>query len=315
MPIPKPNDGESQDEYIARCMSDEAMQEYEQDQRMAVCRSAWDDSQKAVQDQEPDEPKGNRPVFERKSYSTLGVTPNLELKLVNADEGIWEAYASTFKATPDAYGDIVDKGAFKKTIRDNFRRIRNLWNHNVDEPIGRPLAMSEDSHGLHTKNKLSLGVQRARETRELMADGVINEVSIGYDTITDKVKDGFRHLVELRLWDISPVTYAANEEAVVLSVKNDLRALRIKGLPDELLRELLNIPADISPEELKQAIVAIQALRPGAVKGAVPGDTLDAESEAQAAELESAMAEFHASRDGFDASAAARRIDDLLAGI
>jgi uncharacterized protein len=316
MPIPKPNDGEGQDEYISRCMGDEAMQEYDSEQRLAVCRTAWDDAQKAGEDQEPDAPKaGNRPVFERKSFSTIGPVPNLELKLVNADEGIWEAYASTFKDSPDPYGDIVDKGAFKKTIRDNFKRIRNLWNHNVDEPIGRPLALSEDSHGLHTKNKLSLGVQRARETRELMADGVINEVSIGFDTIMDKIKDGLRHLVEVRLWDISPVTYAANEEAVILSVKNDLRALRIKGLPDELLRELLNLPPDISPEELKQAIAAIQALRPGSVKGAVPGDTPDAEAEAQAAELESAMAELSAFASGFDARAAARRIDELLAGL
>lgn len=41
MPLPKPNKGESEDQFISRCMSDEKMKsEYgKKDQRVAVCYS------------------------------------------------------------------------------------------------------------------------------------------------------------------------------------------------------------------------------------------------------------------------------------
>lgn len=41
MPIPKRNTGESESDFMKRCMSDEVMiKEYEQEQRIAVCRYA-----------------------------------------------------------------------------------------------------------------------------------------------------------------------------------------------------------------------------------------------------------------------------------
>ena len=42
MPIPKPNSGESQSEFLKRCMADDVMvNEYDQEQRAAVCNSAY----------------------------------------------------------------------------------------------------------------------------------------------------------------------------------------------------------------------------------------------------------------------------------
>jgi len=43
MPLPSPNQGESQDDFVGRCMDHDAMnQEYpDQTQRAAVCYSQW----------------------------------------------------------------------------------------------------------------------------------------------------------------------------------------------------------------------------------------------------------------------------------
>jgi hypothetical protein len=42
MPIPKPNSGESQSDFLKRCMADDVMvNEYDQEQRVAVCRSSY----------------------------------------------------------------------------------------------------------------------------------------------------------------------------------------------------------------------------------------------------------------------------------
>ena len=37
MPIPKPNNNESEKDFLDRCMADEVMQEYDDKQRYAVC--------------------------------------------------------------------------------------------------------------------------------------------------------------------------------------------------------------------------------------------------------------------------------------
>lgn len=48
MPIPKPQQGETQDEFIDRCMSDDTMvDEYPQDQRFQICTTAWESERKA----------------------------------------------------------------------------------------------------------------------------------------------------------------------------------------------------------------------------------------------------------------------------
>lgn len=160
-------------------------------------------------------------MLERKTFK-------FEVKEVDEEEGIFTGYAATFSKIPDSWGDIIDPGAFKKTLKEMGKRIKILWNHDTYEPIGRPLELSEDEHGLLVKGKLSLGVQRAREILSLMKDGVITEMSIGYNPVKETWAEGIRHLQEIKLYDVSPVTFAANPEAVVVSVK---RATSFGNLP------------------------------------------------------------------------------------
>lgn len=155
---------------------------------------------------------------------------NFEIKAVDEETGVFEGYAATFSNKPDSYGDIIDPGAFKKSLKEGGKRVKILWNHNVLEPIGKPQEMAEDENGLKVKGKLSLGVQRAREVLSLMKDKVITEMSIGYDTMKDEVKDGIRHLKEVRLWDVSPVAFAANPEALIMAVKE---GVEYKPYPNE----------------------------------------------------------------------------------
>ena len=79
--------------------------------------------------------------------------------------------------------------------------------------------MEQDSKGLYIKAKISM-TDVGRKAMELMRDGVIDEMSIGYDIIKDEFKGKNRMLKELRLWEFSPVTFAANEKARITSAKN-----------------------------------------------------------------------------------------------
>lgn len=145
-------------------------------------------------------------------------TLKFEVKQVDEEEGIIEGYAATFGGDPDSYGDIIDAGAFTKTLKENKDNIVSLFNHNIQEPIGLP-ELKQDSKGLFVRIHLVRGVQRAEETLLLAKAQVIRRLSIGFDTIKQKMSGGIRHLQELKLYDASPVVFAANLNAVITEVK------------------------------------------------------------------------------------------------
>lgn len=138
------------------------------------------------------------------------------------ENGTFTGYASVFGVI-DAYRDIVDKGAFKKSLREK-KEFPILWSHSIMEPIGVAVLM-EDETGLRVEaGKLNLDVQRAKEVRSLMKQGAIEGISIGYQTIDakpDRDDPQTRHLREVKLWEISPCVFPANEEAVVDEVKSE----------------------------------------------------------------------------------------------
>ncbi len=43
-------------------------------------------------------------------------TIGFEIKDLDEEEGTFSGYAATFSDKPDSYGDIIDPGAFKRTI-------------------------------------------------------------------------------------------------------------------------------------------------------------------------------------------------------
>ena len=128
--------------------------------------------------------------------------------------------------------------------------------------------MAEDDHGLLVKVKLTLGVQRAKEVLALMKDGVITEMSIGYDTIKQQWVEGIRHLQEIRLWDVSPVTFAANPEAVVVTVKE----LELKPYPNEHACRLRD-PDDFKEGSFKRVSRVSDGKKYSIIMGRLKGET------------------------------------------
>jgi HK97 family phage prohead protease len=136
-------------------------------------------------------------------------------------EGVIEGYGSVFGNT-DSYGDIVVAGAFAETLKAD-RAPAMLWQHNPDEPIGVWTEIREDKRGLIVKGQLALGTQRGREALELIRMGALSGLSIGYATVRSSYDEqsGIRSLLELDLWEVSPVTFPANDAARITSAKSD----------------------------------------------------------------------------------------------
>ncbi len=225
--------------------------------------------------------------MERKTFK-------FEVKDINEEEGVIEGYGSTFDSEPDSYGDIVDQGAFTKTIKENADTIVSLApNHNTSEPIGLP-ELTEDKKGLFARIKLVRGVQKAEEALLLAKAGVLKRMSIGYDTIKQETVGGLRHLKEVRLYDVSPVVFAANINAVITAVKSK------EDLLTEAKEIIKSLQALLKEVEGKQEPVP-----------ATPAPEIDPE----AAKLEETLNNIEAEIGGFDTKAAESRLEALLSQI
>jgi HK97 family phage prohead protease len=155
-------------------------------------------------------------AHEIRSYS-------FEVKMTGEDGEI-EGYGSVFDVV-DSYDDVIAKGAFGKTLGEHKSKgsmPAMLWQHDASQPVGVWTEMSEDSHGLKVKGKLAMNTAKGKEAYELMKMGAITGLSIGfmskqwaYDRETE-----VRTLTEVDLWEVSLVTFPANDKSRVTSVKS-----------------------------------------------------------------------------------------------
>lgn len=152
-------------------------------------------------------------TVEAMEYRTIGD----ELRVDGEGGKLLIGHAAVFnqKSLP-MYGfqEQVMPGAFKKTIQESD--IRALWNHNPDRVLGRnkagTLELEEDKKGLAAKITPP-DTQWAKDLRESIRRKDVTQMSFGFRTIKDSwhMEDGMptRDLEEVRLFDVSPVTYPA----------------------------------------------------------------------------------------------------------
>jgi HK97 family phage prohead protease len=167
-------------------------------------------------------------VCSYKDFNTLV----LGIKDVDGKKGIVTGYASDFDSL-DSDGDVIEKGAFTKTLslngpKSKNPRIKHLLNHSPSQPLGVPMELREDSKGLYYESKIgnhSLGMDFIK----MVESDLIKEHSIGYQvkkfnqvTPWDEYKEGDvrRKLTELKLWEFSSLTaWGANPNTPLTGLK------------------------------------------------------------------------------------------------
>ena len=186
--------------------------------------------------------KGQRQIFE------------CQIKTQKDDNGIFEGYASTF-GNMDKGNDIVVGGAFRKSLRRRpYNKVKLLYQHNTNEPIGVFNAMKEDKNGLLVEGQLAMGTQRGRETYELMKMGALDAMSIGFKA--DPRNQSYdekrrrRYLKDIDLMEVSLVTFPMNDKAVIHAVKGADRTVREW---EDLLRDA----GDLSRTQAKMGAKAL----------------------------------------------------------
>lgn len=150
------------------------------------------------------------------------------------EEGQFQAYISVFGNT-DSYGDIVQKGAFTRTLgewAEKGNTIPVLWGHDMNDPfanIGGVLSAEEDDYGLKVTAQLDLENPTAAQVYRLAKGRRTTSCSFAYSVRDGEKKDDGFHLKDLDLYEVSIVQVPANELAEITMVKDATAALAKAG--------------------------------------------------------------------------------------
>lgn len=161
-------------------------------------------------------------------------------------------YAALFNVLSDVlywgFREKIAPGAFANSLEYD---IRALWNHDTSFPLGRTkndtLRLKEDEKGLATEIEPPKS-QYALDFVESIRRGDVDQMSFGFQTLEDTwdiLADGsyVRTLVKVRLYEVSPVTFAAytdtsigvrgQSEPVYIPAKPEMRRASQDGFADE----------------------------------------------------------------------------------
>jgi uncharacterized protein len=152
-------------------------------------------------------------------------TLSFELKSISVDEpGTFEGSLSTY-GNKDLVGDIVERGAFTKTLKENGAVLPLLLNHNPSLQVGI-LKLNDSPNALVATGKINLDTELGRDAYSNLKFNFINSVksalSIGFRSIKDKMEGDVRHLLEIALHEGSLTLFPANQQALINAVKSEV---------------------------------------------------------------------------------------------
>ncbi|MEN6533759.1 MAG: HK97 family phage prohead protease [Bryobacteraceae bacterium] len=163
---------------------------------------------------------------------------------------VLEGYAAVFDRVTELWpgmNEVIRKGAFSESLKRGDD-VRALWNHDASLVLGRTksgtLSLSEDDKGLLYRVLLNESDPEAMRVYGMIARGDVDQSSFGFMIPEDGerfVKDQngarVREVLRADLFDVSPVTFPAYNDTVVMareafrrapSTANGLEAIAIK---------------------------------------------------------------------------------------
>lgn len=128
------------------------------------------------------------------------------------DGGEFEAIASA--PTLDRDGEVIDAGAFNPLPAE----VPIHAYHYFSDPIGKGQPFYEGDT-LKIRGTFA-STPRAQEMRQLVVDGAVPAVSVGFMIRNDEEVDGVKHITSAELLEVSLVSVPALREARILAVKS-----------------------------------------------------------------------------------------------
>lgn len=231
----------------------------------------------------------------RLPLSTAEVALRNDDKLEREGNERFTGYAAVFNSrtaigNPLRWGfyEEIAPGAFSKTLTEGDARM--LIDHDSYYVVSRAsagtLRLAQDARGLAVDADLDTGLSYVSDLKRNVSNGNITGMSFGFYVVKDdwateqvETKDGdsveveVRRILEVRLIEVSAVTFPAYEdtEAELASVasalvqRGDAGAIERRAAYRPELRDLLQLvgqPAEAQPAEAAVAVEARKALAP-----------------------------------------------------
>jgi phage prohead protease, HK97 family len=149
-------------------------------------------------------------------------------------EGYFAVFGSSYEMWKGAI-EQIDQEAFVNTLKNDD--IRALVNHDTSLVLGRTtagtLTLNTDERGLFGSILINRQDQDAMNLYERVKRGDVSQCSFGFDIIRQEIEeeeDGkvIFTLKEVKLYEVSVVTFPAYEETEVSARKKDYEIIRQK---------------------------------------------------------------------------------------
>lgn len=194
------------------------------------------------------------PIF--REASKLEVTEDRKIK----------GYPIVWNSVND-FGEKLVKGSCANSL--NARGVGSKKNpivvlsqHRTSEILCKPSMLIEDDYGLYFEGEIITNVSYAEDVYQQVRQGVLSQLSYGFGYIWDKVEydqsDDSFVLKEIRLGEISLVTFAADENAQLRFSQYQSMNLLRDAKPEDIANVLKGFGAVTNtPSKNKESIFKI----------------------------------------------------------
>ena len=177
------------------------------------------------------------------------------------------------------FREVIKPRAFTKTVQE--QDIRALWNHDPNYVLGRNKAQPTPTLDLHVNRhglRASVTPPDTQWARDLMVSidrGDVNAGSFGFQVLKDNWRQDhdsgevIRELQEVRLFDVSVVTYPAYPATEGVALRSALRGTGVEL--DDIVKPLLLMRAGqtLAGPAMERYLEAVEQLR---AQAAPPSD-------------------------------------------
>ena len=255
MPILTPKPNEEKDDYIQRCVADLADKNECKDanQRVAICNTSWEGYRSGSE------------LMEKRAVVA-------ELRVAQDQENLLTGYSAVYNVWSNSmvgFEERITEGAFDRAIEEQ-QDVRALWNHDPNFVLGRTksgtLKLSSDSHGL----KVDINppdTQWAKDLVESVRRGDVDQMSFGFIVRKDKWYEdrdtgiAKRELIDVDLFDVSPVTYpaypetslSARDQMLLVAQRKVEHSLSLNESESALIMQLAEKLEDVDASEGSQS--------------------------------------------------------------
>jgi len=212
MPIPAPQQNETKDEFIQRCMSDEAMlTEYlDEAQRYAICLAQWEGQRSSAY------PQREIRVAEIRALEPAGDGQEM---IVEGRAVVYESPTVLFEIDGRKYYEVIARGALDGA---DLRDVPFKYNHSDSVMVmartrNKTLELIPDDQGLLVRARLA-NTTTGRDLYELIKRGDVDKMSFAFTVDKDEYDRNTRTRRILRfkrIWDVSAVDTPAYDQTYI----------------------------------------------------------------------------------------------------